>query len=454
MPASGGQAKDVTRLSSALAGLAGLSAPAPRRPAVPPPGRPIFSEEQEAFLASSHPRLLLSALAGCGKTTVLFEYARRRPHQKWRLLVLNRALAEQLAKIAPANVEVSTLHKLAYASQGHLLSAKLIPGAIPLAALGKLFPAAPPGFLPSLRDGLDLFCLSSDPSPAIHHAPLAWQSDPEWDPDSWLASLNLLWSSCLDPSSAMPTTHAVYLKRFCQQEHPWTGTHWMLDEAQDWPNAVLSAFARCARISVRAGDPCQRLYAFRGASLGVWHDPSREQEFSLSRSFRSSQALAPWLNACLSRLPGGWVWEGRDDIACTITPRQTSSSIDELMRFSPDAVLADRWSTLDGVANALSGRRGVCWPSGSSRTSPPGPSPDLLCSTIHSAKGREFDRVWLPDDFLSVGLPPAQSARLGYVALSRARHALSFSATALPSAMADLDEAPLFEDEPGFSWID
>jgi len=97
LPASGGQAKDVTRLSSALAGLAGLSASAPRRPAVPAPARLAFSEEQEAFLASSHPRLLLSALAGCGKTTVLFEYARRRPHQKWRLLVLNRALAEQIA---------------------------------------------------------------------------------------------------------------------------------------------------------------------------------------------------------------------------------------------------------------------------------------------------------------------------------------------------------------------
>lgn len=435
--------------------MAGLNTPQPRRavPARPTTPKTLFSDEQEAFLAASHPRLLLSALAGCGKTTVLFEYARRRPHQRWKLLVLNRSLAALLAERSPDNVEVSTLHKMAYAAQGYLLSHKLVPGAIPLSALSRLSARQPEGFASALRTGLEQFCLSADPAPSDVHAPLSWRLSEQWDPHAWTVALCELWSACLDPASDMPVTHSVYLKRFCQQEHPWMGTHWMLDEAQDWPTAVLEAFARCARVSIRAGDPCQRLYAFRGASLGQWHDPQREQEFRLSRSWRSSHALAPWINACLARLPGSWQWSGHPELPCAIESRPTSATIEQLRRFSPSAILADRWETLDSLVCELAGSSAIKWPASSNRHPLPGPQPAILCSTIHGAKGLEFERLWLPDQVVRPGLTPAQSARLWYVALSRAQKAVSFPGSSLPQSTDAVDDMRLFEDDPGMDWI-
>lgn len=435
--------------------MADLSKSPPRRATPPRPAAPKtrFSDEQEDFLASSHPRLLLSALAGCGKTTTLFEYARRRPHQRWKLLVLNRSLANLLAERSPDNVEVSTLHKMAYAAQGHLLSHKLVPGAIPLSALARLSKKQPEGFAAALRLGLEQFCLSADPTPTEIHAPLSWRLSEQWDPHAWNVALQELWSACLDPASDMPATHSVYLKRFCQQDHPWMGTHWMLDEAQDWPTAVLDAFARCARVSIRAGDPCQRLYAFRGASLGQWYDPQREQEFRLSRSWRSSHDLAPWINACLARLPGNWQWSGHPILSCVIDPRPAPGTVEQLRQFAPSAILADRWETLDGIVRDLDGSSAIQWPPASSRHPLPGPQPSILCSTIHSAKGLEFERLWLPDQVVRSGLTPAQSARLWYVALSRAQKAVSFPEDGLPQPVTVLEDVPLFEDDPGMDWL-
>jgi hypothetical protein len=432
---------------SGLASLATDPRPIPKQAASAPP-RLVFSAEQEQFLTDNHSRLLLSALAGSGKTACLFEYARRRPHQRWHFLVLNRDLADTLAALAPRNVTVSTLHKMAYAIHGHALSSKLTSRPVPSLALGRALsghlPAPPAGLLEALAQGLELFCVSADPTPGVEHAPRVWQADPAWDPDVWTRSLRALWSASLDPNDPLPISHDVYLKRFCQQELPWRGTYWMLDEAQDWPDAVLSAFRRCTQVSVRAGDPCQRLYAFRGASLGLWHDPALEREHRLVQSHRASAQLAPWVNAALSRLPGGWQWAGRQDMKCEIHRRSEAATGNDLLAFAPTALLADRWKTLEQALPHLEGFT-LGWPAAAPRGASQEADVQVWLSTIHAAKGREFSRVWLPDDVLSPGLSPALSARLAYVALTRTRNAISFpsSLVALGSALPSLEETPL-----------
>lgn len=408
-----------SRFASALAGLANI----PSRPAVPAPvivERTRFTPEQEAFLASNDPHLLLSALAGAGKTECLFEYARRRPHQKWNFLVLNRDLVDILARRAPSNVKVSTLHKVAFAAHGHLLASKLREGVVPAKAIEKCLGrrSLPEGFVSALRQGFEAFLSSDDLSPGLRHAPLAWTADPNWDPQEWTSAMEKIWASSLDPDDPLPISHAVYLKRYTQQQTPWLSPRWMLDEAQDWPDSVLSAFRRCARISIRAGDPCQRLYAFRGASLGQWHDPQHEKEFRLAQSHRASSQLEPYVNAVLSRLPGNWQWKGRADMDCNIDLRAGPASVESIEAFAPDVILADRWKPLDLLASELSGmtisRKESLVPGG------------VEISTIHSAKGREFGKVWLHDQAISQGLSPVLASRLLYVAITRARNAISF----------------------------
>jgi len=252
----------------------------------------------------------------------------------------------------------------------------------------------------------------------------------------------------------MPATHAVYLKRFCQQSHPWNGTYWMLDEAQDWPNAVLDAFHRCTRVSIRAGDPCQRLYAFRGASFGAWHNPDMETEFRLSTSWRASEALAPWLNDCLQKLPGGWVWHGQDNVECEVQPRSETSTLDELVAFNPTAVLMDRWKPLERLAKTVSSHYRIVWPEGLERQHVQTDAlPNLFLSTIHSAKGMEFNRLWLPDELVQPGLSPAQTARLFYVALSRASRAVSFRDFNRHAVSTTIQDDVLFEESSLDTWF-
>lgn len=442
-----------SRFASSLAGLAN-AAPGPVfKPTSPPsaPERIVFTQEQEKFLASNSPHILLSALAGAGKTACLFEYARRRPHQKWNYLVLNRSLSEKLSSQAPKNIKVQTLHQVAFASHGYLLSHKIQESPISRPAIEKALSgvvALAPGLSEALRQGLESYLSSSDLSPGVIHAPLVWQADPNWDPHIWVRALEHLWQSSLDPDNPLPISHAVYLKRYCQQDLPWLSPRWMLDEAQDWPDAVLSAFRKCATLSIRAGDPCQRLYAFRGASLGKWHDPEHEREFRLSQSHRSSHALAPFINAALDRIPGSWVWKGREDLDCLIQVRDHHAQECDIVSFSPSVILADRWKPLEQIRANLKGLAQV-------HRRPPDQdfsSQGMEISTIHAAKGREFDRVWVADDTIRVGLSPALRSRLAYVALSRARKAISFPRSLLPSPSApvstpDLDFIDFFTQE-------
>lgn len=416
-----------SRFASALAGLVNIP-----KPHSPPPvivqRKTAFTPEQEQFLSSNSPHLLLSALAGAGKTTCLFEYARRRPHQKWNFLVLNRNLVDVLARKAPPNVKVSTLHQIAFAAHGRTLSHKLSERPLPFEAMKKVLGTSlPEGLLPALRSGLDAFLSSDDPSPSPKHAPLAWTADPHWDPQQWTSSLEKLWAASLDPDNSLPISHSVYLKRYTQQESPWLADRWMLDEAQDWPDAVLSAFRRCARISIRAGDPCQRLYAFRGASMGQWHDPSHEKEFRLVQSHRASSDLEPYVNAALARLPGGWQWKGRTDMSCHILPRHQNETVEQIKEFNPSVILADRWKPLELLAQDLEG----LLPCARKEKLSPGM---VELSTIHGAKGREFSRVWLPDQAIATGLSPALTGRLLYVGLTRAQSAVSF-----PSRLVNVD---------------
>ena len=424
-----------SRFASALAGLANIpSSPSfkPSKSSSPPLVRIKFTDEQEEFLASSSPHLLLSALAGAGKTACLFEYARRRPHQKWNFLVLNRSLSESLSSQAPENIKVQTLHKVAFASHGHTLSHKIREASISLPDIERALSGVVgqvPGLAKALREGLSAYISSSDLSPGVKHAPLVWQADPNWDPHIWVLGLERLWQASLDPDHPLPISHGVYLKRYCQQELPWISTRWMLDEAQDWPDAVLSAFRRCATLSIRAGDPCQRLYAFRGASLGKWHDPEHEREFRLHQSHRSSHVLEPYINSALSQLPGGWSWKGRQDMDCVVQARDRPSTSEEVVAFSPNVLLADRWKSLELLADELRGLIQVERKL-SGKEMPPG---SVEISTIHAAKGREFDRVWIADQATRPGLSPALKARLSYVALSRAQKAISFPTYILPS---------------------
>lgn len=359
----------------------------------------LFSDEQEDFLNNDSPKILLSALAGCGKTSCLIEYAKRRPNKKFNLLVLNKTLVDKLSKKLPKNMKMVNLHKVAFARHGKQLSHKLI-SSLSLNHVKKAL-SLNDEWCNALVIGLNNFCYSSDIYPSQIHAPLYFKNSEFWDGQLWDTYIIQLWEAALSDKSEFPITHDFYLKRFCQDEYAWRGGIWILDEAQDWANSVTQSFIKNTDFSIRAGDPCQRIFAFRGANQGGWEQEG-EAQFQLRKSWRTSNDLKQLVNFYLKQIPEGWEWMGNSDIPGKVIPYDDEELI--LSSMQPDIVLADRWATLKKYKNN-----------------------NLLTSTIHSAKGDEFNSVFLSKDILSRSYSSVMAARLMYIAITRASHEVALS---------------------------
>ena len=72
------------------------------------------TEEQQAILDASGRVLLINARAGTGKTTTFQMIASAHPDQKILYLVFNRKAREEAEEKFPGNVEVRTVHSLAF----------------------------------------------------------------------------------------------------------------------------------------------------------------------------------------------------------------------------------------------------------------------------------------------------------------------------------------------------
>ena len=400
----------------------------------------VWSDQQERFLKSTAPQMVLSALAGSGKSTLLMEYAKRRPHQKWNFIVFNRSVADQWSARAPKNVSVQTVHQLAYSRFGASLSHKIqdiqLPDLLTLEMMRRFPSNLHKPYAKLLLSGITNYCLSDDLLPSLKHLP-SWDlfcqkyHSQSWDDQEVLSDLSCLWSLMLDERSDVPMTHDGYVKRFCMSDAPWRGDCWMLDEGQDWSDALLSAFKKHAKVSIRAGDPFQRVYQWRGASSRPWIDPQVEHEFWLTQSFRTGTGSEELINQRLKALGSSHLWAGFPGYPCTV------SSVDEtvahIQSFAPTAILASSWNVLldlkglldqQGILNGLMKDGAILNPG------------TVVLSTIHAAKGLEFDRVWICDDALPQYEPQDIRHALAYVALTRAKHAVR-----VPSDWISLHEA-------------
>lgn len=405
-----------------------------------------WSEQQEKFLNTQSPKLVLTALAGSGKTSCLLEYARRRRHQKWNFVVFNRSVADEVALRAPENMQVKTAHQMAYAHFGHDLHHK-IKNQISIMEIQQRLKNVPPqaqkDFANLVKDVFHQYLNSSDVEITEHLvSEFEWErfqlkySDVSWELSQLLKTVEDVWRASLDSQSSFSISHDVYLKRFSMVGDPWKGTFWMLDEGQDWSDAFLSCFKRSAAVSIRTGDPYQKLYDWRGASRQKWCDLSVEKELWLTDSYRTSKGIESWVNARLKSLTCPHVWSSALPHQCSIVMAEENAKT--IQSFAPTVILATRWEDLEkisrqldeyGVANYLNKHCS-------------GTKAGVLLTTIHSAKGLEFERVWIADNALPSDEHAVQQARLAYVALTRAQKSVR-----IPNAWPQtVNSVALFDD--------
>lgn len=303
-----------------------------------------------------------------------------------------------------------------------------------------------------------------------------------------------LWRRIADPDDPTPLPHDGYLKLFADAGHPAPAPLLLIDEAQDIAPVSLGWLRRQPVQTLLVGDPAQRIYGFRGAVDAM--AASGHPEVRLTRSFRFGEEIAACARRVVRVLapgaeligagPGGRVRSDppTDDRTMTAAPRavlcrSTAGVVEAVLTYADvgvhvvggvEALLPDleaghrlwrqrdrgggsivhgfaRWSDLARAADAHGGglrtlcglveRYGDDVPALTRRlrgaVRARAQDAPIVVSTVHRAKGGEWDRVELWHDLPRVpadpealaAAPDPESARaetnLLYVAVTRAR---------------------------------
>lgn len=324
-----------------------------------------------------------------------------------------------------------------------------------------------------------------------------------------------VWGRMQDSKDRMPLGHDGYLKMWALSDPIILADFILLDEAQDTNPVVLEVLRKQPAQMIYVGDKYQQIYEWRGA-VNAMEKIDTDNTTFLTKSFRFGNEIAEAANKVISLLdkPSKLI-EGNSNIKSRIGPISPyavlartnayaitaiiealdsgrkphlvggNGEIIEMLRGVQDlknnqpSMVADffgfeSWNEVvefskNGEGEHLQtfvnlvesrGERQLMW--ALNRTVDEKMC-DIIVSTAHKAKGREWSKVRLMDDFLksssrrqnnsgqnekSNGYDPAE-LRLFYVALTRAREEMEVSSNLMPllglqaSAESIYDSAPL-----------
>jgi hypothetical protein len=330
--------------------------------------------------------------------------------------------------------------------------------------------------------------------------------------------LRMAWRDLQSPTGSLPFKPSHYLKMWERSGPVILADFILFDEAQDASPVMLSIIEQQERVQkVVVGDSAQAIYGFTGAVNAIerWKamDVSASQ---LSQSFRFGPAVADVANGLLVRLGADLRLRGTDTIPSVVGPHPSPDVVlcrtnatavrtclvalgegrrpalvggaKDVIMFAeaardlqngkhtnhPDLACFDTWQAVEQyVAQDEQGSdlrlmvklvaefgvdRIIDSLSGTVREE----EADLIVSTAHKSKGREWAVVQLANDFFApeTGECAADELRLLYVAVTRAK--LHLDVTLCPQALdvpgaedaapaedaADLDEDTIEETSP------
>jgi len=305
-----------------------------------------------------------------------------------------------------------------------------------------------------------------------------------------------VWSAMRDRNSQFPITHDTYLKLWALASGQINTDVVFFDEAQDASGVFLQVLNnQIDRRIVFVGDQNQQIYAWRGA-IDALQRIRADQRFYLTRSYRFGPKIAGQANRMLrclgeSHLLIGEGGGGYTDDSRAVLCRTNAVAITHFCE-TPDAELVgskEFLSLVRSLGNLMAGRGSAgafaLFPSYTSlieytQTQDGGDLKplidlverrgidDVLCrleqsstrssarggvviSTVHKAKGREWDSVRIEDDWRNPKkVARADEMRLMYVALTRGRCSVDASAVAgFLSACEEIESQKMDLLEPG-----
>lgn len=344
-------------------------------------------------------------------------------------------------------------------------------------------------------DTVDRYCHGSDPEITDQNIP-RYDGLTKRDTRSVIAKLVLpvaraIWEDITREDGVLKMSHDHYLKIWALSRPRIAADVILLDEGQDTNDVlarVLLDQEHAQRIAV--GDSAQQIYAWRGANdaLAQFEQQLGAEKLTLSQSFRFGPAIADQANLWLYLVGTGLTLTGWDACESEVGPVDDPDAI--LCRTNAGAMGIVLESLKAGRKTALVGGgaeiKRLAWAAESLQSGRPTDHPELLAftswqsvreyaeeedgslrvlvkliddygtdeiakaadalasesqadlvvSTAHKAKGREWPKVRIHGDFRQPKpdtrtghvVLRREEARLAYVAVTRARHVLDCSA--------------------------
>ncbi|MDR1085008.1 MAG: UvrD-helicase domain-containing protein [Deltaproteobacteria bacterium] len=279
-----------------------------------------LTDEQKAVVAADDGLLAITALAGTGKTSTLKYFAKKRALARMLYLAFNRTLAEE-AKRSLAdcpNVEVRTIHSLAYKFVGHKYRDTL--GSHRPLDLSKFLDRDP--FENSyqlariLSDILNSYQLSAQKTVEAYikkearsfYPSLALAMNCPLERKKTLKrTLALLGQVAQEVWEAMqnrrfPITHNGYLKLFQLDPRELNYDYILVDEAQDLNDCMIDLIISNQAKKILVGDPFQQIYEWNGAVNALKKTSDGAAIYYLTHSFRCPDWVAQKANQVLKLL--------------------------------------------------------------------------------------------------------------------------------------------------------
>ena len=240
--------------------------------------------------------LVVKSGAGTGKTSTLVEYAKENPNDTMLFLAFNRAISDDAtSKFPRGNVQCRTTHSIAYAKYGGAIKHKLQAN-IRLTQIKNLCHCSW-GETHIIKDAFQVFLSSKDDVISAKHIHSSLNTQLM---ERIVKCTDLLWHMSKDPENNFPCTHDVYLKLFHLSKPILDFDTILFDECQDANDlqADLVLSQPCKKIFV--GDDHQQIYRWRNANNAMTKliDAGAEVMY-LTKSFRFADNIARLANSIL-----------------------------------------------------------------------------------------------------------------------------------------------------------
>lgn len=328
------------------------------------------------------------------------------------------------------------------------------------------------------------FCQSDEREVGLHHfgsmAGIS-QASEAMVKQAMLPFAIAMWTDVSSPGGRLPFAHDHYVKVWQLNDPIIAADYVLLDEAQDTSPVMLDVLAQQVRRGTRVilvGDSAQQIYSWRGAvnALAAFPDARR---LMLSQSFRFGPVIAEVANAVLGHLTNRTplVMRGFDKVPSRLSHLSEPQAVlcrtnaaavqtmltaiqnnrrahligggSDVLTFvngardlqtgrktsHPELACFESWGEVQGYVKTDEGEDlklmvklidqfGAEKIAGALKNMPAEKDADLVISTAHKSKGREWDTVKLAGDFMPLDKMGDEELRLLYVAATRAKRVL------------------------------